>query len=154
MTRISPDFGGGICGIRKFVSFVTRIELWAKVPGSEFVDSSRGGWGSSTTCRFWEDLLNTKKRYWVKSVSWRLVAVTVLAIVAYSVTGEWEQVTFITLLYHGIQIIIYYLHERVWERISWGQVKHPLATIPVNRELTPEDMDIVVKRLKEMGYVD
>ena len=79
---------------------------------------------------------------------------TVLAIVAYFVTGEWEQVTFITLLYHSIQVVIYYLHERVWERISWGQVKHPLATIPVNQELTPEDMAVVVERLKEMGYVD
>jgi uncharacterized membrane protein len=103
---------------------------------------------------FWENSLNTKKRYWVKSISWRLVAVTVLAIVAYSVTGEWEQVTFITLLYHGVQIIIYYFHERIWEHIPWGQVKHPLATIPVKHELTPEDMDIVVRRLKEMGYVD
>ena len=98
--------------------------------------------------------MNTKKRYWAKSISWRLVAVTVLAIVAYLVTSEWEQVTIITLFYHGIQIIIYYLHERVWERISWGQVKHPLATIPVKQELTPKDMEIVVDRLKELGYVD
>ena len=98
--------------------------------------------------------MNTKKRSWVKATSWRLVAVTVLAIVAYFVTGEWEQVTFITLLYHSIQIVIYYLHERVWERISWGQVKHPWAAIPVKHELTPEDMDTVVDRLRELGYVD
>ncbi len=83
-----------------------------------------------------------------------MVAVTVLAIVAYFVTGAWEQVTFITLIYHGIQIVIYYLHERMWDRIPWGQVKHPLAAIPVKHELTPEDMDVVVERLKELGYVD
>ncbi|MCP4538141.1 MAG: DUF2061 domain-containing protein [Chloroflexi bacterium] len=98
--------------------------------------------------------MSTKRRYWVKSISWRLVAVTVLAIVAYFVTGEWEQVTIITFFYHGIQLLIYYLHERVWDRISWGKVKHPLANIPVKQELTPEDMDIVVERLKELGYVD
>lgn len=82
------------------------------------------------------------------------MAITVLAIVAYFVTGEWEQVTIITLLYHGIQIATYYLHERMWDHISWGQVKHPLASIPVTHQLTPEDMEIVVERLKQMGYVD
>ncbi len=99
-------------------------------------------------------LLSTKKRSFVKSASWRLVAITVLAIVAYFVTSEWEQVTAITLLYHGIQIVVYYLHERVWERIPWGQVKHPLETIPVKQQLTPEDMQVVVERLRQMGYVD
>ncbi len=98
--------------------------------------------------------LSTKKRSFVKSTSWRLVAITVLAIVAYFVTNEWEQVTIITLLYHGIQIAVYYLHERMWERISWGQVKHPLESIPVKQQLTPEDMEVVVDRLKQMGYVD
>lgn len=98
--------------------------------------------------------MNTKKRSWVKATTWRLVAVTVLAIVAYAVTGEWEQVTIITLLYHGIQVGIYYFHERAWERIPWGQVGHPLATIPVKQELAPEDMEIVVERLRNMGYVD
>ncbi len=78
----------------------------------------------------------------------------VLAIVAYFVTDEWEQVTLITFVYHGIQVVIYYLHERVWDRISWGQMKHPLATIPVKQKLTPEDMEIVVERLRKMGYVD
>lgn len=98
--------------------------------------------------------MSSKKRSFVKSTSWRLVAITVLAIVAYSITGEWEQVTAITLLYHGIQVVVYYLHERMWERTSWGQVKHPLAEIPVNQELTPDDMEIVVERLQQMGYID
>lgn len=79
---------------------------------------------------------------------------TVLAIVAYAVTGEWEQVTIITLFYHGIQVGVYYFHERAWECIPWGQVRHPLATIPVKQRLAPEDMEIVVERLRNMGYVD
>ncbi len=98
--------------------------------------------------------MSTKKRSLVKSTSWRLVAIIVLAIVAYFITNEWEKVTAITLLYHGIQVVVYYLHERMWERISWGQVKHPLATIPVNQQLTREDMQIVVDRLQQMGYID
>jgi len=98
--------------------------------------------------------MNTKKRSWVKATTWRTIAITVLAVVAYTITGEWKEVTAITLLYHGIQIATYYLHERVWERISWGLVKHPLADIPVNRELSPGDREIVIERLKQLGYVD
>ena len=101
-----------------------------------------------------EDLLSTKKRSWVKATTWRLVAVTVLIIVSFLITGEWKQVTAITLLYHGIQVAFYYIHERVLERISWGQVKHPLATIPVKQRLTPDDMERVIDHLKELGYVD
>jgi uncharacterized membrane protein len=98
--------------------------------------------------------MNTKKRSWVKATTWRLIAITVLAVIAYAVTGRWEEVTAITLLYHGIQVAIYYVHERVWERISWGLLKHPLADIPVKRKLTSQDREVVVERLKRMGYVD
>jgi len=98
--------------------------------------------------------MNTKKRSWVKATTWRLVAVTVLAIVVYLVTGRWKEVTAITLLYHGIQVAVYYVHERVWEHVSWGLVKHPLAEIPVNQSLTPEDKEIVTEHLRQMGYVD
>ena len=61
--------------------------------------------------------------------------------------------TIIALLYHGMQVVIYYFPERAWERVPWGQMRHPLATIPVKRELAPEDMEIVVERLRNMGYV-
>ncbi len=98
--------------------------------------------------------MNTKKRSWVKAATWRLIAVTVLAAIAYLVTGKWEEVTAITLLYHGIQVAVYYIHERVWERIQWGVVKHPLGEIPVKRALTPDDMEMIVERLRELGYVD
>lgn len=90
----------------------------------------------------------------VKAATWRLFAIIVLAAIAYVVTGKWEEVTVITLLYHGIQVITYYLHERVWERVSWGIVKHPLSEIPVNRHLSPEDKKSLIEHLKQLGYID
>ena len=98
--------------------------------------------------------MGTKKRAWVKAATWRLIAITVLAVIAYSITGQWKEVTAITLLYHGIQVVVYYLHERVWERISWGLVKHPLAEIPVNRQLSAEDKKSLIEHLKQLGYLD
>jgi hypothetical protein len=52
------------------------------------------------------------------------------------------------------KIIFYYLHERVWNRISWGKKKHPLSEIPVTRELDPKDMEIIKNRLRELGYLE
>ena len=98
--------------------------------------------------------MDTKRRSWVKATTWRLIAVTVLVLVSYLVTGEWKEVTAITVLYHGIQVALYYGHERLWEHIPWGQVKHPLAEIPVNQRLTPEDMEAVKEHLRQLGYMD
>ena len=62
--------------------------------------------------------------------------------------------TTITVLFHGIRMIMYYYHERLWERVSWGKLKHPLAGLPVKGELTPEDLEIVGEKLKSLGYLD
>jgi uncharacterized membrane protein len=52
------------------------------------------------------------------------------------------------------KISFYYLHERAWNRIHWGKQKHPLAEIPVNRDLAPEDLEKVKSQLKDLGYID
>jgi hypothetical protein len=60
----------------------------------------------------------------------------------------------ITLLFHSIRVILYYFHERVWERISWGRVKHPLSIFPIKKELEPEDIILIQNQLRELGYLD
>ncbi len=98
--------------------------------------------------------MDTKKRSWTKSIVWRLIGILLLGSISYLITGDLKEMTWITGLFHSIRLILYYYHERAWERISWGRKKHPLATIPVTQQLAPEDMDIVIERLKEMGYID
>lgn len=98
--------------------------------------------------------MDTNLRSWIKAASWRLTAIIVLGIIAYLITGSWKDVTIITVLYHGTQIAVYYLHERVWERISWGKKTHPLAVLPVTKTPTPEDYVIIVEKLQELGYID
>ena len=98
--------------------------------------------------------MDTKKRSWVKSIVWRLIGIVLLGLISYLVTSDWKEMSIITVLFHGIRVILYYYHERAWEHISWGRVKHPLAGIPVNQSLTPGDMETVVERLRELGYVD
>ncbi len=98
--------------------------------------------------------MDTKKRSWMKSLTWRLFGVFLLGLIAWLITHDWKQMTVITVLFHGIRLILYYYHERVWERIVWGRVQHPLAGIPVTDELTPEDLQEVKEKLRSLGYLD
>ena len=90
----------------------------------------------------------------IKSVTWRIIGVALLGSISYQITGDWKQMTLITVYFHGIRFILYYFHERVWERVLWGKVMHPLAALPVNAKVAPEDMEIVKQKLKELGYID
>ena len=98
--------------------------------------------------------MDTKKRSWAKSLVWRLIGIVLLSLIAYLVTDDWKEMSLITILFHGIRVVLYYYHERAWERISWGRLKHPLASLPVNQQLTPEDMEAVREHLKQLGYVE
>ena len=59
----------------------------------------------------------------VRSIIWRLLGVLVLAIITYIITRSWIQTGLITFIHHGAFLIIYYLHERVWNRIVGIQGK-------------------------------
>jgi len=54
-----------------------------------------------------------------KSVTWRVLGVLFLSLVTYMVTGNWITTTLITVCHHGVFILVYYLHERAWLKISW-----------------------------------
>jgi uncharacterized membrane protein len=98
--------------------------------------------------------LETHARAWIKSIVWRLLGIFILGTVSWIITKSWKEMSIITLLFHSIRVILYYFHERVWERISWGRVKHPLSIFPVKKELKPEDLKLIQGQLKKLGYLD
>ena len=98
--------------------------------------------------------MDTKKRSWAKSLAWRLIGIVLLGLISYLVTDDWKEMSIITALFHSIRVVLYYYHERVWEHVSWGRVKHPLADLPVKQRLAPEDMETVREHLRELGYID
>ena len=98
--------------------------------------------------------MDTKIRSWVKSIVWRVIGIILLGILSYLVTRSWKEMTIITVLFHGIRVIMYYYHERLWEHISWGRLKHPLSDLPVKGKLTSDDLKIIAKKLKELGYIE
>jgi uncharacterized membrane protein len=98
--------------------------------------------------------LETRSRAWMKSFVWRILGIFILGVISWLITRDLKEMTIITALFHGIRLVLYYFHERIWEKIQWGRVKHPLSVLPVDRELTPSDLNKVRNQLKELGYLD
>jgi len=58
--------------------------------------------------------METKLRSATKSLIWRIMGVLILGAVTYFYTRHWVQTSFITVLHHGIFLIVFYFHERIW----------------------------------------
>lgn len=58
-----------------------------------------------------------------RSVIWRIMGIAILALITYVFTRSLIQTGLITFLHHFAFVIIYYLHERVWQRIRRIQGK-------------------------------
>lgn len=93
--------------------------------------------------------MDSHRRSWAKSVTWRVVGIVLLGGISYAITRNWEQTTVITAIFHSLRLVLYYYHERLWERITWGKLVHPLSRFPVKGDLTPEDYDAIGDFLEE-----
>jgi uncharacterized membrane protein len=88
-----------------------------------------------------------------KAMSWRIVATLTTFTIVYILTGELTLSLEVGVFDATLKMLFYYLHERGWGKISWGQLRHPLSKIAVKKELSDEDMDIVRQKLKDLGYM-
>lgn len=50
----------------------------------------------------------------IKSVIWRIIGIFWLATITWIFTHNWIHVSLITFIHHGVFIVVFYLHERVW----------------------------------------
>ncbi len=57
----------------------------------------------------------------VKSITYRVLIVISTFIVSYILTGQPGTSVGITVLVNLAGTIIYYVHERVWNKIHWGR---------------------------------
>ena len=61
----------------------------------------------------------------VKTITWRVLATAITFSVAFILTGELEKAAEIGILDTLIKLGVYYSHERVWNRLSFGKPKPP-----------------------------
>ena len=65
------------------------------------------------------------RRAVVKSVVWRVIGVVILGGVSYAFTGSFSESLGITSVFTAIRVVLYVVHERVWDRIGWGRLPCP-----------------------------
>ena len=61
-------------------------------------------------------------RSFYKAVTWRIIASLDTFFLSYIITGRFDWATSIAIFEIITKAIIYYLHERAWNRVKWGRL--------------------------------
>ena len=64
----------------------------------------------------------TQRRSIAKSISWRVFAAIITTTVVYIMTGKSEFAAKVGAIDTVVKLLIYFLHERAWNRINYGRV--------------------------------
>ena len=65
-------------------------------------------------------MTETRTRSLLKTIVWPVLATVITLGVAYWFTGSIRESSLITFTAAALSMIAYYLHERAWNKISWG----------------------------------
>ena len=60
----------------------------------------------------------------VKAISWRLTGTVDTIIISYLITGQAKWAFSIGCVELFTKVFLYYIHERVWNKLSFGKVKN------------------------------
>lgn len=56
----------------------------------------------------------------IKTVTWRVTGSSATFAVSYAIVGSFAVSSTIALVQLTLNTVLYYLHERIWSRITWG----------------------------------
>ena len=65
---------------------------------------------------------DTNKRSLVKTISWRLTGSGATFIISWLISGNFAVAGTIAVIQLISNTILYYIHERIWNRIKWGRL--------------------------------
>lgn len=68
--------------------------------------------------------METKKRTFVKMITYRVTAFLFTIFWTYLFTGDLAKSTGFSAFLHIMLSIDYYYHERIWTKIKWGTIKN------------------------------
>jgi len=66
--------------------------------------------------------MDSKRRSIIKAITWRILALLITILVSFAILGSWSVSIAIGILSNFLKTLLYYIHERLWERTSWGRV--------------------------------
>jgi uncharacterized membrane protein len=67
-------------------------------------------------------MIVSKSRSLIKSLTWRIIALVTTFASIYVVSGELKVAWVGTLLTNAVNFVLYYFHERAWNKTSWGRI--------------------------------
>ena len=69
--------------------------------------------------------MDTHRRSFMKTISWRVVATVVTGLITLWLTGRIDFAISVGLADTFVKFFVYYLHERMWSKIGFGRVRLP-----------------------------
>lgn len=67
--------------------------------------------------------MDTNRRSLAKAISWRITASLATFIISLVVAADFSVAGTIAAIQLVVNFILYFLHERLWNRVSWGVAK-------------------------------
>ncbi len=61
------------------------------------------------------------KRSLVKTISWRIVGTIATVVISYAITGTLALAFSIGVIELISKLVLYFFHERAWNKIKWGK---------------------------------
>lgn len=65
--------------------------------------------------------METGTRSFIKTISWRLTGTGATFLISYLILGSFSVASTIAIVQLASNTVLYYLHERVWNKIQWGR---------------------------------
>lgn len=64
---------------------------------------------------------DTPRRSLIKTISWRVTGSTATFAISYAVLGDFAVSSTIAIIQLTFNTLLYFAHERVWDKIDWGR---------------------------------
>ena len=64
---------------------------------------------------------DTSLRSITKTISWRLTGSSATFLVSYIISHDFTMASTIAITQLTLNTILYYIHERIWNRVVWGR---------------------------------
>ena len=68
--------------------------------------------------------MDSKTRSLVKTVSWRIIALTTAFLISWIITSDLIVSVQISITLNLFNMVLYYIHERIWNKIGWGKINN------------------------------
>ncbi len=65
----------------------------------------------------------TRKRSLAKTVVWRVICIIVSVVTTFLFTGQWDLAVAVGTVYNAVTMVLYYFHERFWNKVKWGAAR-------------------------------